>query len=283
MGGGMSVQFAAIPIRALTDTRLGGPDFRLLGTIARYDRFGRNGAGCYVNARKLAQEAGIHYKHLGRQTQRLEAFGYITIETSKTDKRRKIYTIIYDETEIVTCVGDNLDGDAPMADTAPPLAENVTSSDDNTAEKVTNPNSQVLDPLEKSGPPKRLSEANRRDPAKPRARDGEITVTACDREKSTNHARQSDRGGGESEPHGHLKWPPHGLKARNQPPRNQASAVDLTGWANWLSTQPGFTKYSAIIWIGKEIEAIKTERGVDFTEAAAMLDGQLKRRRKAAA
>ncbi len=63
----MSVQFAAIPIRATADKRLGGPDFRLLGTIARYDRFGRNGTGCYVNAHKLAQEAGIHYKHLGRQ------------------------------------------------------------------------------------------------------------------------------------------------------------------------------------------------------------------------
>ncbi len=75
----MSVQFAAIPVRALADVRLTGSDFRLLGAIARYDRFGRNGTGCYVNARQLAQDAAVHYKHLGRQTQRLEAFGYITI------------------------------------------------------------------------------------------------------------------------------------------------------------------------------------------------------------
>ncbi len=276
----MSVQFAAIPVRALADARLTGSDFRLLGAIARYDRFGRNGTGCYVNARQLAQDAAIHYKHLGRQTQRLEVFGYITIDPSETDRRRKIYCIIYGEAEIITCADDyHGEGDA----TGAPPDKKVTTSGDNPAEKVTNPNSQVLDPLEKSGPSKRLSEANRRDPAKPRARDGEITVTACDREKSTNHARQSDRGGGESEPQGHLKWPRHGLKGRNQPPRKQARAPDFTGWANWLSTQPGFTKYSAIIWIGKEIEAIKTERGVDFTEAAAMLDGQLKRRRKAAA
>ena len=278
-GGGMSVQFAAIPIRALTDTRLGGPDFRLLGTIARYDRFRRNGTGCYVNARKLAQEARIHYKHLGRQTQRLEAFGYITIDASEADKRRKIYSVIYDETEKVTCAGDNLDAVPSRANTAPPLNEKVTTGGDDRPEKVTKPNSQAVDPQAKSAP-KRLSEAYLRDPAKPRARDGENGVAACDTEKPTNHARQGDRGGGNSRAQGHFMLPP---KGGYQKPTAQRRAPDWKGWAAWIERANGLTSEQAWNWLSAEIDRIAAERGVGITEAGAILDRELKRRRKVAA
>ena len=215
----MSLQFAAIPIRAMSDTRLGGPDFRLLGTIARYDRFGRNGAGCYVNGRKLAQEAGINYKHLGRQTQRLEAFGYITTEPSQTDKRRKIYSVLYGEAEIVTCDGDNPGADATEGANFSPLAKKVTTGDDNRPEKVTKPKSQPLDPQPKPAP-KRLSKTYLRDPAKPcasGARNGAADAP---------YARQGDRGGGNSRAQGHMLL---SLQGGYQKPENRGNPTGTAG------------------------------------------------------
>ncbi len=274
----MSVQFAAIPVRALADARLTGSDFRLLGSIARYDRFGRNGTGCYVNARQLAQDAAVHYKHLGRQTQRLEAFGYITIGASETDRRRNIYSVIYDEPEIVTYAGDKSAGDDGTGDTVSPVVEKVTTSGDNPAEKVTNANSQVIDPIAKS-PPKRLSEAYLRDPAKRGARNGENTSRHAT-EKPTNHARQRDRGGGNSRAQGHFMMP---IQGGNHPLKKRASAPDWSGWAGWLQTDQGMTKAAAWAWLMATLKRIETERGVDSTEAGAILDRELKRRRKAAA
>ena len=273
----MSVQFAAIPVRALSDARLTGSDFRLLGAIARYDRFGRNNTGCYVNARRLAADAAIHYKHLGRQTQRLEELGYITTHPSETDRRRKIYSVIYDEDEIVTCAGDNLAGGDASGDTAATLNEKVTTGGDYPPEIVTSANSQVIDPVAEP-PPKRLSEANLRDPAKRGARTGE--KASCATTPKTNHARQGDRGGRASGSQDHFMLP---LQGGHQTPREQASEPDWNGWARWLSTQPGHDKYSALIWIGAEIERIVKDEGVDSTEAGATLDRELKRRRKAAA
>ena len=159
------------------------------------------------------------------------------------------------------------------------MVKKVTTGGDYPAEIVTNANSQVVDPAEKSKP-KRLSEAYLRDPAKPRARNGENRSHAAT--PKTIHARQGDRGGGESEPQGHLKWPPHGLKGRNQPPSKRASQPDFTGWANWLSTQPGWTKFEALKWIGEEIDRIAEKRGVDSVKAGAILDRELKRRRQLA-
>ena len=274
----MSVQFAAIPIRALTDTRLGGPDFRLLGTIARYDRFGRNGVGCYVNARKLTQEARIHYKHLGRQAGRLEAFGYIRITPSEADKRRKIYSVIYEEAEIVTCGGDNLGDDPSRADSPSAQPEIVTTGGDYLAEKVTKPKWQTVDPQAKPAP-KRLSEAYLRDPAKPRARHGENTARG-DTRKPTNFARQGDRGGGSSRAQGHMMLP---IQGGNQKPETRSRGPGWHGWAAWLQRDRGMTCQAAWQWLSDEQDRIAAERGVDLTAAGAILDRELKKRRKAAA
>ncbi len=274
----MSLQFAAIPIRATADTRLGGPDHRLLGTIARYDRFGRNGAGCYVNGRKLAQEAGINYKHLGRQTQRLEAFGYITTEPSQTDKRRKIYSVLYDEAEIVTCGGDNPGADAAECANFSPLAKKVTTGGDNRPEKVTKPKSQPVVPSPKS-PPKRLSKAYLRDPAKPQTRHGERRPHRGTVEP-TKVARQRNRGGGSSRAQGHMMVP---IQGGNQKPTTQQREIDWMGWRDWRVSTFGETNEEALNFIGAALDTIKKERGVDIAEAGAILDREFKRRRKTAA
>ncbi len=50
-----------------------------------------------------------------------------------------------------------------------------------------------------------------------------------------------------------------------------------------MQTNQGMTKDAAWSWLMATLERIETERGVDSTEAGAILDRELKRRRKAAA
>ena len=276
----MTEQFGAVPVRAFGDTRLSAVDFRVMGAIAYFDRLGRNGAGCYVDPRKLADLAAVDYKHVARHTRRLQEFCYLSVTRSSTDRRKRVYSVIYNEDRaVVANAGDNLAQAVPRGDIHATLDEKVTTSGDNPAEKVTNANSQPIDPVEKPRP-KRLSEAYIRDPAKPRARDGEIGVAPCDSEKSTNHARQGDRGGGKSRAQGHFMLP---IEGANQPQRNQPRAPDWNGWAAWLQRDQGMAKDAAWSWLMATLERIERERGVDSTEAGAILDRQLKRQRKAAA
>ncbi len=93
-------------------------------------------------------------------------------------------------------------------------------------------------------------------------------------------AIQGDRGGGKTRSQGYLLLPFQGV---NQPPRHQASAPDWNGWAAWLQTNQGMTKEGSWSWIMTTLERIEEERGVSDTEAGAILDRELKRRRKAAA
>ena len=275
----MTEQFGAVPVRAFGDTRLSAADFRLMGAIAYFDRLGRNAMGCYVDPRKLADLAAIDYKHVARHTRRLQEFGYLEINRSATDRRKRVYSLIYNEDRgVVANSGDNLARDDASGDTVSPMDEKVTTSGDNPAEKVTNANSQVIDPIAKS-PPKRLSEAYLRDPAKRGARNGENTSRHAT-EKPTNHARQRDRGGGNSRAQGYFMMP---IRGGNHPLKKRASAPDWSGWAGWLQTDQGMTKAAAWAWLMATLKRIETERGVDSTEARAILDRELKRRRKAAA
>ncbi|MEM7223454.1 MAG: MarR family transcriptional regulator [Pseudomonadota bacterium] len=134
--------WGALPERAFSDDRLTAIDYRVLGVIAAHDRFGRNGMGCTLNARKLAEKAKVNPAHLARHTKRLEEFGYITIERSNADKRRLIYSVIYDV-----------------------AAEIVTTDGDQSAEIVTTAKSQVVENIDK--PPLNIScKTELRDPAK---------------------------------------------------------------------------------------------------------------------
>ncbi len=273
----MTEQFGAIPVRAFGDTRLSAGDFRVMGAIAYYDRLGRNGAACYVDLHKLAADASVLYGHLCRHTERLREFGDLEIYRSRTDRRRRIYALIYNEGRIVvTNSGDNLAGDEASEEIVSALDEKVTTSGDNPAEKVTNAESQVVEPPAKSNP-KRLSEAYLKNPAKPRARDGEKRPRAA---KSTNQARQGDdRGAGSSRAQINLLLP---MRGGEQQPGNQPKEPDFTGWANYLAAQPGGTKFGALKRLAEEIDRIAAEKGVDHEQARALLDKGLKKYRWAA-
>ena len=95
-----------------------------------------------------------------------------------------------------------------------------------------------------------------------------------------NMARQRDKGSGNTQAQGHLLLP---LEGGNQQPDNRPHKPDWNGWAAWLQSDQGMTKERAWKWLMITIERIETERGVNGTEAGAILDRELKRRRKSAA
>ncbi len=275
----MTEQFGAIPVRAGGDARLSAPDFRVMITIAYFDRLGRNGTGCYADRRKLAELAAVDYTHVARHTARLREFGYLEIGRSATDRRKRVYSLIYNEDRaVVANAGDNLDAGAKGDRVSPFNDENVANSGDILPENVAKPNSQPFDPQAKL-PPKRLSEAYIKDPAKRIARDGENTAQGNGR-KPTNFARQGDRGGGNSRAQGHMML---SIQGGYQKPERQRIEPDWNGWAGWLQTDQGMTKNDAWSWLMATLKRIETERRVDSTEAGVILDRELKRRRKAAA
>jgi len=110
--------FAAIPLRALSDRRLSRGDFRMLGALAYFDRLGRNHAGCFAGRDKIAEVSGIRAKDQARHTAHLEEFGYLEIKRSATDRRKRIYSLIYE----ASATGD--------------AEEKVRKDADKTAEKV---------------------------------------------------------------------------------------------------------------------------------------------------
>jgi hypothetical protein len=135
--------FAAIPVRAIGDTRLSATDHRVLQAIAYHDRFGRNGCGCYADPRKLAKLVGVRPAHWSRHTNRLLEFGYIEIEVSVSDRRRREYTVIYDDVE-AGAAADTVSTKAPAE------AEKATNVGVIHREIVTNADFQAIDPQKNS-------------------------------------------------------------------------------------------------------------------------------------
>ncbi len=275
----MTEQFGAIPVRAFGDTRLSAGDFRVMGAIAYFDRLGRNGACCYVDPRKLGELAAVDYTHANRHTRRLQDFGYLEIGRSATDRRKRVYSLIYNEDRAVVA---NSGANPEKGDVASPFdecgAEKVANSGYDRPEKVATPNSQAVDPQTKSRP-KRLSEAYLRDPAKPRARDGKSALAAA-MPKPTKDARQGDRGGGSGRAQGHMLLP---LRGGYQKPTTKQREPDWKGWAAWIERVDNLTRERAWTWIAAEIDKIKAAHAIGDAEAGAILDRQLKKRRKLAA
>ena len=72
-------------------------------------------------------------------------------------------------------------------------------------------------------------------------------------------------------------------KGRYQKPTTQRREPDWKGWAAWIESANGLTSEQAWSWLSDEIDRIAGERDVGVTEAGAVLDRELKRRRKVAA
>ena len=68
-----------------------------------------------------------------------------------------------------------------------------------------------------------------------------------------------------------------------QKPTTKQREPDWKGWAAWIERVDNLTSEQAWTWLLGEIDRIAAERGVDSTNAGAILDRELKKRRKVAA
>jgi len=96
--------------------RLNERHFRILGVIASYDRFGKNGQGCYVNRDRLAQESRLHHNSVSDATSDLRMWGYIISERHPLNRRTLVHRVVYAQTDAGQTVNnrssiDNLSGD----------------------------------------------------------------------------------------------------------------------------------------------------------------------------
>ncbi len=73
------------------------------------------------------------------------------------------------------------------------------------------------------------------------------------------------------------------LDGLDQQPKTGPCQTGLEGWAIWIARTHNLTVTCARVWISDQIDRIAAGRGVDKTEAAAILGREFKRRRKAAA
>lgn len=88
--------YGAIPFRALRDRRLAGLPLALLGIIAAHDRFGRNGQGCWASQSRLAELLSVTRQAVCVALGILEELGYVVAAVDEKDRRRRTYSVTYD-------------------------------------------------------------------------------------------------------------------------------------------------------------------------------------------
>lgn len=98
--------YAALPLRALGDDRLSRADIVTLGAVAAHDRFGKNRSGCFASYARLADMTGQCERALKRSLSRLGEFGYIRVEASPMDARRRVLFVEYTDADAAAMRGN---------------------------------------------------------------------------------------------------------------------------------------------------------------------------------
>ena len=87
--------FGAIPMRAFADGRLSCSHLKVLGVISYFDRFGKNGSGCYATQETIAKYASCTDQTVNRRMKDLREWAYI--ESSRQRNRRRMqHRVIHD-------------------------------------------------------------------------------------------------------------------------------------------------------------------------------------------
>lgn len=218
----------------------------------------------WPSAETLAGDLGSSVRQVRRAIEQLTKRRWFEIERGGGRRHSNVYSATFER------VTDMSPFPVRAATSAETVTRTVVNGDKNGRETVTylSPDSPLREPIEETFEGARASAADQA---------GDVQRPSADYQKD---ARQGDRGGGNSRAQGHLLLP---IKGGNQTPRKQAGAPDWNGWAAWMQTDQGMTKDAAWRWLMAALERIEAERGVDSAEAGAILDRELKRRRKAAA
>jgi hypothetical protein len=90
-------RFAAIPLRALRDSRLSARHLRVLGIVAAHDQMDRNGAGCWAAQRRLAKLASCGEARLSDTISDLRDFGYLKSHKNPQRVHQRVHRIIYND------------------------------------------------------------------------------------------------------------------------------------------------------------------------------------------
>lgn len=85
--------FSGVPARALSDLRLSATHWRALATVSYYDRFSRNGRGCFVSQSRLASEARMSRETFNRRLRDLVDWGYVAFLTGGQGKKAELQVI----------------------------------------------------------------------------------------------------------------------------------------------------------------------------------------------
>lgn len=262
--GEMVEQFGAVPVRASRDTRLRAADFRLLVTIAYFDRFGRNGTGCFVDHRRLAEDAAIDYKHISRHTSRLAEYGYIEITRGAVDQRRRVYHVIYHEDS------EDVAKDCSSSENALNVTEKVANVGDNMAKKVTNANPEPVDHNLRSAP-KRSCKTDIKKIRAPVIENSQIPSGG--RRSKAEMARQGDRAAQPLVRQSNRIMPMNGHNHK----KTAKMEIDWKSWARWLESECGIE--DGWRYLMGAINRVKAEHSVTDQEAWPIIDTELRKLR----
>ena len=115
---GPTVLFAALPMRAIPDSRLTASHFRVLAAIASHDRISgprERGAGCWASNRTLADKCSINYTNLSTAITELVQWGYITRGKHPINRKLNVYRVVYDDLPEGKGSPDDLSSGKPCA------------------------------------------------------------------------------------------------------------------------------------------------------------------------
>jgi DNA-binding MarR family transcriptional regulator len=88
--------FAAIPLRALADSRLKRAHLIVLAVVAAHDRFGENGFGCTLSTRRIAEILNSIQPTVSNACQELIAWGYLDRATNPAHIQKRMLSIVYE-------------------------------------------------------------------------------------------------------------------------------------------------------------------------------------------
>lgn len=256
---GAGEQFGPVPGRAISDTRLSAVDFRVLIAVAYFDRFSRNGTGCFVALRRLAELTSIDYRHISRHTARLESFGYITSTPSPTDRRRRIYRVIYDR-ELDVIAGSRR-GAARRRNSS----KKVANTGEKLAQKDTTARSEPVD-IKVELRPKRSRKTSRK----------KIEAPSVE-----NHSEREEVLGSKANSAGQegleRHWKSGTAATELRYKATDELEIDWPGWAEFLQSQREIE--NGMLFILDAIDDIKREFGGTDEDAWPILDAKLRKLR----
>lgn len=92
--------FAPMPPRAFADPRFARLHYCVLGMVCLHDRLSLvtgKGQGCWASSATMAEKIGANLTNVSTALNELSKWGYLEISNTRTDKRLRVYRVIYDE------------------------------------------------------------------------------------------------------------------------------------------------------------------------------------------